>query len=179
MNAGGEPCPAHLSEVRCAAGICLPGCGHGCCARWHRHLGVRGTSHRASRYGPESRAGSGRWSSTSRRRGSRPWPPSSAGPCPRRRPASRAWIPAPSRSQGGGSRLAGSGACPGARARASTPPDPGPVPAPGPLPAALPERGPRIAALRRVRSRRSREHCPSGLGFYGVNPQWPGNVLHV
>jgi len=32
---------------------------------------------------------------------------------------------------------------------------------------------------RRVRSRRSREHCPSGLGFYGMNPQWPGNVLHV
>jgi hypothetical protein len=47
------------------------------------------------------------------------------------------------------------------------------------LPAALPERGLRIAALQRVRSRRSREHCPSGLGFYGVNPRWPGNVLHV
>jgi hypothetical protein len=73
-------------------------------------------------------------------------------------------IPAPSRSPGRG---------PPAR------PDPGPVPAPGPMPAALPERSLRVAARRRVRSRRSREHCPSGLGFYGVNPQWPGNVLHV
>jgi hypothetical protein len=70
-------------------------------------------------------------------------------------------------------------ACPGAGCPASRPAGSGSVRAPGPLPAGLPERGPAIAVLRHVRSRRSREHCPSGLGFYGVNPQWPGNVLHV
>jgi hypothetical protein len=143
MNAGGEPCPAHLSEARCAAGICLPGLR----ARLLRpagigHLGVRGTSRRASRYGPESRAGSGRWSSTSRSGGSPSLasdrPLTSAGPYPAEPGAGRpACHPSWAVSRGARRRPPGLPPqlgriprCPAPAARPPAPPNPGPGPEP-------------------------------------------------